>query len=917
MPLPPAFNRSSDVPLVGREPELATLQSSLETVSSSPTSCFFVGGEPGIGKTRLAREVAARAHENGAAVLYGRCDEALGVPFQAWREALSHLADHVPHHIARRHLDRFGPTLGFLMPGLAAGLASDVDELDTIDANQQELLFRATSDLLSDVARRRPLLVVLDDMQWAHSSTVGLLRHLGRTCAGSVLFIGLYRTTDVAPAHPLTDLVAELEQSGAGTAMTLGGLDDQAQVELVRSMVDAEAGVLAPDIAHTIAVETGGNPFFFTEVVRSALESESVASILDASLAEALPPTVQRVVIRRVARLGESPASTLRVASVFGREFDLDVLSAVLDRSEDDVLNDLEIALSAALVTDAPAGRDRFAFAHDLVHHTLVGELSHSRRARLHARIARAIESIHGPDLGEFVPVVAGHLLAAGDPSLRDLTIRRCREAGQQAAKQLALSEAITWFERALVELGGDDDRERAEVLVELGTQQRNAADQAHRMTLIEAGRIAETLGDVDTLVAAAIMNSRGMNSHVWEIDHERIAMLRAALDALGGEDSAERAELLASLANEQWDADHREQSEDFYREAMQMARRTGDVQTLVRVLVRVSRARNFRLDRDEMRTVSDELRELAHHLDQREPLLLANCLTTVLNTSIRLGLAAETRDAIEAIDASAKRLPLPMFTLPAHLGQCLDAGLRGDIAAYEQWSTDTFHHATAIGDEEAGFIFEGQMFYTAYLRGDLAPILDFSIQVMNERPDVPLYRAVCTLIHVEAGKVDEARALLDTEAAAGIEPSIDMFQIQALVAWADAAATIGHVAAAEQLYDALINLSSEMSGHLVQVGEPIDISLGRLASELHRFEAAERHFAIATQIAEGYHGAWMQARTLLSRAEMMVQRAQENDYLIASELAKRAFLIAEDNDYRGISAQAQKVISKVEEPSD
>lgn len=914
VPMPPALERSSFSILAGRKAELATLEQAFHDTAEQQSTAVFLSGEPGIGKTRLAAELAQLANQGGGAVLYGRCDDSMGVPFQAWRDALAQLGDHVPPHVARRHLDRFGASLHRLMPSL--GSNEDVGDPslgeDAAATNQRELLFRATASLLGDVAQRRRLVVVIDDMHWAHPSTVDLFRYLGQHAAEPLLLIGLYRTTDLGADHPLRSVVSEFEHSGIGTVLELDGLDEEAQADLVHDLLGDEVGELAPQIAARIAGETGGNPFFFTEVVRSVSESGSLDTLLGADHSTVIPPTVQRVVVERVSRLGPTVADTLAVSSVFGREFDLDALSIVVERSEDDVLTDLEEALTAGLITDAPAGRDRFAFAHDLVHHTLSGQYSQSRRCRLHARIADALEDVHGDDLGDHTPIVATHLTAAADPSRRDQTVRYCLAAGRHAAARLAVAESITWFRTSLEWIGGDDQLTRAQALVDLGTQLRNAGDVEHRSTLIEAGRLALRLDSVDTLVAATLANSRGMNAHVWELDEERIAMLRATLDALGPVESADRAELLASLANEQWDLANRTDSEQKYLEAMSLARRIGDVHALARVLVRVSRARNFRLNRPEMAAASDELRGMVPQLGLTDPLLVANCLTTVLNTSIRLGLAAETSAAMTAIWEMADRLPLPMFTLPAHLARCLDVGLQGDIAAYERESTETFHHATSIGDEEAGFIFEGQMFYTSCIRGDLAPLLDFSIKVMNERPDVPLYRAACTLIHVGAGKHDEARRLLDIETETDIEPSVDMFQIQALVAWADAAASVQHVEACRQLYDALIGLSTEMSGHLVQVGEPIDISLGRMATVLGHFDDAERHFAIAQEIADGYGARWMASQTRLSLAEMLERRGSATDRESAQALAAEVQSAAQQQGYTGIAARAELLLDSI-----
>jgi hypothetical protein len=556
------------------------------------------------------------------------------------------------------------------------------------------------------------------------------------------------------------------------------------------------------------------------------------------------------------------------MASVFGREFDLAVLAAAVGREEDGVLDQLEVALGAGLVTEAPAGRDRFAFSHDLVHHTLCSDMTASRLARMHVRAADALEVVHGDDLGDHAAEVATHLLSAADPALGARTFDRCRRAGQRAALRHAPADAVEWFSHALVLL---DDRHdpnlslRARLLVELGTQQRNGADSAHRSTLIEAGRIGLEAGDVEALVESVLANSRGMNTHVWELDQDRIDLLRSEL-----------------------------------------ARRVGEPNTLARVLVRVSRARNFRLGRHEFRAVAEEVGALAGHAEITDPLLIANCLTTVLNTSLQLGDADQVAWAMAEIWRREEEVPLPVFTLAGHLSRGLAAGLRGDVVAYELASVATFEHAIEIGDEEARFIFEGQLFYTRYLQGRTDELLDAIVQ---DRSGVSLYRAVSAILHAEAGKLADARGLLDAELALGFESSVDMFEIQALTIWAKAAASVRHFGARERLVEVLGAHTDEVAGHLVQVTEPIDICLGRLCSLLGRYDEAESHFAAAMAIADGFGGVWMRAHTQVSRALMLSRRGDADDLELALELAREALTMAESEGYRSVGRDAERLL--------
>jgi predicted ATPase len=281
---------------------MGALSGALGTARADGPVSVFVSGEPGIGKTRLIAEFARAAHAEGVAVLYGRCDEDLALPYQPWLEALGHLSDHVPPHVARRHLDRFGEGLRVLVPGLGLASTADVPHGDVparpapADATQQQVLFQAAVGLLDDVGRRRPVLLVLDDLQWADASSLQLLRHVARRAVSPVLTVCLYRSTEVNESHPLSDLIGTLEGAGTATGIALEGLDVAAVAELVAGIVDGASEQGSTEIAERIAAETSGNPFFLTEILRSPEVQRALAGDGFSSTAEHVPAGVQRVV---------------------------------------------------------------------------------------------------------------------------------------------------------------------------------------------------------------------------------------------------------------------------------------------------------------------------------------------------------------------------------------------------------------------------------------------------------------------------------------------------------------------------------------------------------------------------------------------------------------------------------------------
>jgi DNA-binding SARP family transcriptional activator/tetratricopeptide (TPR) repeat protein len=906
IPIPRPLEGSSRFPMVGRSTEVARISALRDSLVDGAAAVVFIEGEGGIGKTRLAAEVAAEFHRGGMPVVYGRCEENLVEPYQPWVEVFEQLVEHAPPAMIRNHLDRFGDSLSVLVPRL---VASD-PFAPTESSNRQEMLFRSALGFVDAAAEEQPLLLILDGLQWADASTLHLLRHVARRVTSSLLVIGAYRHTEVSPSHPMTDLLGVLQGEAKVTVIRLAGLSAQAASELVDSAPPSKDARKSDEIAATLLQETNGNPFFMTEILQSTQETGAIFS--QASLEGNLPESIRCVVRQRTARLGESALKALQTASVLGREFELELLARVLSRDAFDVLDPIETAIEAGLVTEAPRGRDRFSFSHDLTHRTLYHGLSESRRWRIHARVADCIEEKLGGDLGDRIGEVATHLVAAADPAQRERTILACRRAGDRAAAQYAPTEAVSWFKQAIeVLMQGDepDDVLRAGLLVSQGTQQRNSGDPRHKETLLEAGAIANEVGAVGTLVESVLANSLRLNARGWEIDEERVASIRSALAAIGLAPSAERARLLAVLANEQWDEPNRAEAESLYRDAIALAREVGDPAALATVLVRISRARNFRLPRAELHAVSNEIAGLIRGLEHGDPLLAIDCLTTVLNTALQLGLADEATRAMENIWETEERFGLPIFTHPAHLARVLQAGLRGDAAEYERLALQTRNVSIDLDEEEATYILEGHLFYARYVQGRTGELLPVIVAIAEGRPEVPLYRAVSAILHAEALLLDEASTIVSTELARGFEVGVDMFAIQSLTLWAEAAASVGHLEGCRVLLDRLAPHSTEMAGHLVQVTQPIDLALGRMCSVLGLYDDALAHFELSAKIADGFGAVWMDVRTKMSIAQMLGARAAAGDLERARVIADLVCQVAKRQGYAAIERDAETLL--------
>ncbi|HKN49401.1 MAG TPA: AAA family ATPase [Actinomycetota bacterium] len=266
LPLPSLLAGVSRI-FVGREQQTEGLLELWKEAATGERRVALLAGEPGVGKTRLAAELANLVHEEGALVLAGRCDEDMGVPYQPFVEALRHFVENMPAKDLFEGLGRYGgelarllPELGERVPGLPAPLRSDPE-------TERYRLFDAVAAWLMAASEREAVLVVLDDLQWAAKPTVLLLRHVVRSLdQARILLVVTYRDTDIDRGHLLSDLLADLRRHGGVERHSLAGLDRAA----VGAYIGAFAGHSSfdDDFATTVWEETEGNPFFMVEVLR-------------------------------------------------------------------------------------------------------------------------------------------------------------------------------------------------------------------------------------------------------------------------------------------------------------------------------------------------------------------------------------------------------------------------------------------------------------------------------------------------------------------------------------------------------------------------------------------------------------------------------------------------------------------------
>jgi DNA-binding SARP family transcriptional activator len=458
--------------VVGREAECEALVVAFKRATVEGRRAVLVGGEPGVGKTTLVAHAALVAHAQGARILYGRCDEDLGVPYQPFAQALSQyvltapiweLTDHVAAHGGEAL--RLVPALGRRLPGTPPPPPVDAD-------TARWRLFEAVVGLLATAAMAAPVVVVLDDLHWATPATLQLLRHaLSQTADERILLLGTYRHSEIGPDHPLTATLADLRRVPGVERVTLDGLDRAGVEAFIVATRDAAPDELAP-LGGALWAQTAGNPFFLGELLRDLDETHAMP-LRDGAWrsddgAIDVPAGVVEVVGRRLARLSPTTNRVLTVASVIGAEFDLDVVErAVAEADADLALDGVEEASAAQLVVEAGAP-GAYRFRHGLVRDALYGNLGAVRRARLHRRVGEAIEALPG-EAGDRLPALAHHFAEAAATGCIDQAADYALAAADHFLRIPAADAAVATLQRAVkvfdARRAGDDERRTALLL--------------------------------------------------------------------------------------------------------------------------------------------------------------------------------------------------------------------------------------------------------------------------------------------------------------------------------------------------------------------------------------------------------------------------------------------------------------------
>jgi class 3 adenylate cyclase len=906
---------------VGRAAERTRLAELWLDAQAGSRSLVLVGGEAGVGKTSLCMQLALHAHDQGATVLYGRCEEDLGVPYLPWTQALDHYVRHASELMLRRYANRHGGDLARLAPVLAERLTGLDEPRQSDPETERYALYAAIQGLLEVAAEQEPVLLVLDDLHWADAPTLSLLRHVAAADASAaVMVLATYRDTDLPREHSLVELLADLHRERGVQRLALDGLRPDDVEALLEATAGHELDEDGRELALKITNETEGNPFFARELLRHLTESGAITADEDGrwqltgELATlGLPQSVREVVGRRVARLGADGRAVLGAASVIGREFEIDVLLAVLDLPEAQVLDLLEQAETAALLKEGSDRAGRFGFAHALIEYTLYEELGGVRRARLHRRVAEALEARCGEEPGGRLGELAYHWAEAGVEN--EKAIRYAELAARRALEQLAPDEAVRWYRQALAlieQAPGEDRARHCELMVGLGEAQQQAGDPDFRQTLLDGARAARELGQADLLYRGVLANSRGWSSQVGAVDRPRVHALEAAAEMLSGND-VRRARVLALLAAELHYAGEPDRCEALAREAVEIARASGDVQALAGALINAMHAIWVPYTFAQRSRWAAELTELSPRID--EPALRFWAAQRRLVIGLEAGDRPPVEEGLAAMRELSGPAPSPLNAFNRVLHESGWALVCGELEAAEAYATEASQIGTRAGQRDAASAFRAFVFNIRYFQGRLAELADGAVHAAGKAPSTTIWQPSAALALIADGRPEEA-----SELAAGVDFTAvpwDGLWPAVMFTWADVCRRLAETDRARELLDLLRPFAGQFMAAGSTVWGSASWALGTLAATVADYEQAELHLAAAAEQEQRLGAPLFLARTHAVWGRALLARARPEDAERANVLLERARSAARELDAAGILQEAAPAARAMGAPVD
>ena len=798
--------------LVGRREAMAALTRALDDALAGRARVVALAGEPGIGKTACAEQLAALAARRGCAVAWGACSEEEGAPaYWPWRRALREAG-----------------------ADLAALFAASTHAEDSPEEARFRL-FEAVVGFLDRTAAERPLTLVLEDLHWADRSSLQLLVHVARQLRERPVLVLI---THRPPDESLRDALGRLAGAAAFGGLELEGLDTAEVAELAEALNGRPP---APAVAARLRERTRGNPLYVSELVR-ALASGDGADV---------PAGLRAIIAARAAALPPATREMLELAAVAGTEFPLRVVARSAELEPAAVMAALEPALRDGLL--AASGAAGYRFAHAVTREVLYEAQPAGPRAERHRDLAQVLEARLEREPDQPLAELAHHAVMAARGGLDAApALRWSREAAQEARSVLAYAEAALHLDRALeaLELGElGTAADRMALLFEAAATNAEAGElDAAQRRYAQAGALARRLGDAGAFAQAALGYAEFQ--HYGVVDEEALALLEEARRMLPDGDSLALAQVLGRLGVRLDPTTQQPRREALLDEAIAMARSLGDRTALARLLA-LSPLVNWRPERSARRDAdAAEVLALAAAGADREAALWAHIVLHA-DRFAEGDIAAADRE-LAAYERLAGELRQHYYRwygkVLAATRAIFDGRLEpGRRLAAEAVAENREHEE----DSEQEWVVQQLMLARIGGRPGDVPLEDLR-EFAARYPGMAVWRALQALGEWIAGDLDAARAACDECAPRGpaaLPADVDRACTLALLA--DVSVSIGELRYAAELREQLAPYAARnvLTDRSWAAWGAAARPLGRLAVALGDVEGAQAHFEEAVAL--------------------------------------------------------------------
>jgi len=882
---------------VGRADEMDQLRRALSHVLSGNGRVVLVEGDPGVGKTRLVEQLATYSRLRGAQVLTARCHQEEGVPaYWPWMKMIRLFAYQRDARTLATELGSGAAEVAHLVSEVRERLPDLPTETEDAGDSSRFRLFDAITTFLTRASQTQPLVLFIDDLHWADPSSLLLLQFFARELDLSrVLVVVTYRKEEAKSSRALARTVGEVMREPTTLRINLGGLSAD---DVGRFIEETVGRTPPPELVSRVHERTEGNAFFLTEVVHLvAAESSAEHPGSFDTLKISVPPTVREVIGRRLEHLSNDTRRLLTAAASIGREFSLEVLERVSYMPRRQILELLEEAVTSRVLVVLEGG-ERYSFVHALIADTLYDDLSSTTKARAHARIAQALETLYGERPGSHAVELAHHFSRAGTRDAALKAIDYSESAGRDAHSRLAFEDAAALYEDALAVMdrqGIEDPSRQCELLLALGEAQAKARrTKESRDRLLEAAAIARELGDGERLTRAALGFAPGVLSFGTGVaDQSLIGLIEEALDSLPEDDSILRARLLARLGVELYYCDEAERRDEVSHQAVEMARRLGDGPTIAYALNSRHHALWTPEGLDERLQIATEILATAHDAGDKKMMMLGH--NWMIIDLLETGDINGVRRSMLAYEQLSQELRDPTYAwLNPMFGATL-ALLEGRFDEAEGLMNVALETGQRARHQNVFLAYGTQLTHLRTEQGRRAEIAGAVEEFVGTYNALPIWRADLARMYLQLDRRDEAIRIFEELARDGFALPKELSWVMAMCVLALLCADLHDAGRARIVYGHLAPFAHRAAAAgpgVISYGS-VSRYLGVLAATMGERDRARRHFEDAIAANEAMQARPWIAYTLCDYATMLKESDADADRKLALAMSRRAVELA------------------------